>query len=141
MNNQPLDVKALAIYMSQASVFDFVNAAKDDKQKRSRIEQMKQKFLASSNFSSATANFSAAFDTSDVGNPEMTDYSVYDNCSTFAEYSAKAKEVVAFAEIRKLSLTHSIKDNLKQWILKKNNISKRNRAAKLEAQKAFDNHS
>jgi hypothetical protein len=133
--NKQIDIKALAIYMSQQSVFAFVNGAKDDKEKRSRIEQMKQKFLAQSNFSSV--NFSA--DVEDVGNEEFS--FMNDVEFNFADYNKAAKEQVAFAQIRKLTLTHSIKDNLKQWILKKNNISKRNRAAKLEAQKSFDNHS
>lgn len=84
-----------------------------------------------SNFS-GVANFSS--DYSDFGSPD----GIYDG-EDFAEYNAKAKEVAAMSEIKKLTLVHSIKANLKEWILKKNNISNRNRAAKAEAQKAFDN--
>lgn len=78
------------------------------------------------------ANFSA--DIADFGSFD----GIYDG-NDIAEYNAKAKEVAAMSQIRKLTLAHSIQANLKEWILKKNNISKRNRAAKLEAQKAFGN--
>ena len=89
-------------------------------------------------FKSNFATFSAGY-VEDFGNPESAESGIYDDCSTFAEYNAKAREVSSFAEIRKLTLVHSIQSNLKEWILKKNNVSKRNRAAKLEAQKAFSN--
>ena len=85
------------------------------------------------NFSSV--NFSA--DIEDVGNEEFS--FMNDAEFNFAAYNQAAKQQAAFSQLKKLTLTHSIKDNLKEWILKKNNISKRNRAAKLEAQKAFDN--
>lgn len=86
---------------------------------------------AQSNFS-AVANFSS--DYSDFGSFD----GIYDG-EDIAQYNAGAKEVAAMSEIRRLTLSSTIKDNLKQWILKKNNISNRNRAAKMEAQKAFDN--
>lgn len=81
---------------------------------------------------SGVANFSS--DISDFGSFD----GIYDG-EDIAEYNAKAKEVAAMSQIRRLTLSSTIKDNLKQWILKSNNISKRNRAAKLEAQKSFDN--
>lgn len=83
-----------------------------------------------SNFSSV-ANFSS--DYSDFGSFD----GIYDGEDT-AEYNAKAREVASMSDIRRLTLAHSIKSNLQEWILKKNNIVKRNRAAKAERQKEFE---
>ena len=137
MNTQ-IDIRALARFMSQKSVFDFVNAATDDNDRKTRIEQMRTKFLAVGN---TGGNFSgvAFAAVEDSGNPEMTDYSIYDDCQTFADFNTKAREQVAFGRIKSLVANSNVQKSLKEWILKKNNIVKRNRAAKLEAQKSFSN--
>ena len=113
-----IDIKQLAAFMSQASVFDFVNAAKDDAEKRSRIEQMKQKFLAQSNFSSV--NFSAEI--ADFGSPE----GIYE-CD-FATFNNLAKEKAAFDNIRRLTVVHSVKDSIKKFLLQRNSVVAANRA-------------
>lgn len=141
MQKQLFDVKALTAFMSQKSVFDFVNAAENDKEKHERIEQMKHKFLSGqSNFSSvnfAADNFHAppvnfAADMSDFGNPS----GVYE-ADDYEDYSRQAKAEFAIQQIRRLTLSSTIKDNLKEWILKRNAITKRNRERKAEQQKAF----
>ncbi len=128
-----MDIKQLAAYMSKPEHFQYVNAAANETEKKRRIDELKAKFLTG-NFSSV-ANFSNSGYCEDNGNES----GIYDDCQTFAEYNTKAREQVAFGRIKSLVANSNVQKSLKEWILKKNNTSKRNRAAKLEAQKAFSN--
>jgi hypothetical protein len=133
-----IDIKLLTQFMSKPEHFAYVNASANDTEKRKRIDELKAKFLTG-NFSAA-ANFAAAFDTSDVGNPEMTDYSIYDDCSTFAEYSAKAKEVTAFGRIKSLVANSNVAASVKTYALQRNeSIRAANKIAEAKKAKKKDN--
>ena len=121
--------------MSSKESFSYITSSPNDEIKRQRINELKAKFL-SGNFSSV--NFSANPYVEDCGNPDGNESGIYDDCQTFAEYNTKAREQVAFGRIKSLVANSNVQKSLKEWILKKNNISKRNRAAKLEAQKQFE---
>jgi hypothetical protein len=128
-----MDIKQLAAYMSKPEHFSYVNAAANETEKKRRIDELKAKFLTG-NFSSV-ANFSNSGYCEDNG----SETGIYDDCQTFADFNTNARQQVAFSKIKSLVANSNVQKSLKEWILKKNNISKKNRAAKLEAQKAFSN--
>ncbi len=108
--------------MSKPEHFAYVNASPNDTEKKRRIDELKAKFL-SGNFSGA-ANFAAACD--DVGNPD----GIYD-CD-FATFNQKAAEYTAIQNIKRLTLIHSVKDSVRQYILQSNSVRAANRAKKAE---------
>lgn len=111
--------------MSSKENFAYVNNAENDIEKRKRIDELKAKFL-SGNFSTV-ANFAAACD--DVGNPDAI---AYDDCATFAEYSAKAREVSSFGRIKSIVANSSVAASVKKYALQRNEIILRNKAKKAE---------
>lgn len=55
-----------------------------------------------------------------------------------ADFFAPEKAETALFDIKRLVVKHSVADSIKQYVLKQNEVRRRNRAAKLEAQKAFE---
>ncbi len=115
--------------MSKPEHFQYVNASANDTEKRKRIDELKAKFL-SGNFS-GVANFSAGY-VEDFGNPESAESGIYDDCSTFAEYSAKAKEQTAFGRIKSIVANSNVAASVKKYALQRNEIILRNKAKKAE---------
>jgi hypothetical protein len=107
--------------MSEKNNFAYVCSAPDSATKQKRIAELKQKFQSQSNF----ANFSA--DIADLGNPS----GVYDS-DDFATFNIKAKQHTAFNDIKRLTVVHSVKDSIKQYLLSRNSVIKANRAKKAE---------
>jgi hypothetical protein len=120
-----IDIKKLAAYMSSKESFSYITSSPNDEIKRQRIDELKAKFLTG-NFAAA-ANFAAACD--DGGNPDAI---AYDDCSTFAEYSAKAREVSSFQRIKSLVSHSNVAASVKKYALQKNEIILRNKAKKAE---------
>ncbi len=114
-------MKALIKFMSEKNNFAYVCSAPDSATKQKRIAELKQKFQSQSNF----ANFSA--DIADLGNPS----GVYDS-DDFATFNIKAKQHTAFNDIKRLTVVHSVKDSIKQYLLSRNSVIKANRAKKAE---------
>ncbi len=116
-------MKALIKFFSLPANFAYVNAATDAADKQKRIAELKRRF-EQSNFS-AVARFSA--DIADCGNES----GVYDS-DDFATFNIKAKEKAAFDDIKRLTLVHSVKDSVRQYILQSNSVRAANRAKKAE---------
>ena len=136
MKKKQFDVGELARYLSQKSVFDFVNAAPNAQEKQRRIEDAKKQFFASqSNFTAPPVNFSTSGYCEDFGNPEMTDFSIYDDCRTFAEFSAKAKQETAIQKVKSLVLNHDVAASVRAYSLQRNSVVAANRAKKAEREK------
>ncbi len=128
-----IDIKKLAAFMSSKEIFSWVNAAPNETEKRKRIDEAKKKFL-SGNFSSV-ANFAAACD--EIGNPDA----IYDADWDFATFNQKAKEHTAFNDIKRLTLAHSVKDSIKQYLLQRNSVIKANKEkAKLKEKEKENNN-
>jgi hypothetical protein len=62
-----------------------------------------------------------------LGNPS----GVYDS-DDFATFNIKAKQHTAFNDIKRLTVVHSVKDSIKQYLLSRNSVIKANRAKKAE---------
>ncbi len=110
-------------FFSLPANFAYVNAATDAADKQKRIAELKRRF-EQSNFS-AVARFSA--DIADCGNES----GVYDS-DDFATFNQKAKEFTAIQNIKRLTLIHSVKDSVRQYILQSNSVRAANRAKKAE---------
>jgi hypothetical protein len=119
--------QSLAKFLSLPTNFKFICDSPNETEKKKRIAELKKKFEQTSNF----ATFSAGY-VEDFGNPESAESGIYDDCSTFAEYSAKAREVSAFERIKSIVSVSNIRENAKQWALQKNEIVRRNKAKKAE---------
>jgi len=121
-----INIQELARYMSSKENFSYVNASANDEIKRQRIDELKAKFL-SGNFS-GVANFSNSGYCEDNGNES----GIYDDCSTFAEYSAKAKEVSSFARIKSIVANNNVAASVRAYALQRNETVKKNKAKKAE---------
>ena len=119
-------------FISSGENFAYVNGAANPAERERRKLELKKRFDAG--FSSATANFSNPA-VEDIGNES----GIYDDCSTFAEYSAKAREVSAFGRIKSLVAVSNVRESAKQWALQKNEIRRRNNAKQKEKEKAAQN--
>ncbi len=124
-------MKALIKFMSEKNNFAYVCSATNADDKQKRIAELKRRF-EQSNFS-AVASFSA--DIADAGNPS----GVYDS-DDFATFNQKAKEHTAFNDIKRLTLVHSVKDSIKQYILQRNSVIKANKDKAKLKQKAKENN-
>ncbi len=62
----------------------------------------------------------------------MTDYSIYDDCQTFADFNQKAKEQTAFGRIKSIVANSNVAASVKAYALQRNEIVKRNKAKKAE---------
>ncbi len=122
-------MKALIKFMSEKNNFAYVCSATNADDKQKRIAELKKRFQNQSNF----ADFSA--DIADAGNPS----GVYDS-DDFATFNQKAKEHTAFNDIKRLTLVHSVKDSIKQYILQRNSVIKANKDKAKLKQKAKENN-
>lgn len=125
-----IDIKLLTQFMSKSENFAYVNNAENDIEKRKRIDELKAKFLTG-NFSSATANFSNSGYCEDNGNES----GIYDDCSTFADFNTKAREVSSFQRIKSLVANSNVASSVRAYALQRNeSIRAANKIA--EAKKA-----
>lgn len=131
-------------FMSEPENFAYVCEATDAADKRKRIAELKKRYDAQ--FSSVV-NFgdNGSWVTAMGGRGEEIvneEFSFMNDAEfDFASFNEKAKQEAAMSEIRRLTLSHTIRDNLRQWILKKNAIAKRNRERKAEArEKQHETH-
>lgn len=140
MIKKTFDVRALAQFMSKPEHLQYVNGSPNHTEKRKRIEELRKKFLSgqsefssvnfsAENFDAPAVKFSAAVE--DVGNESFS--FMNDAEFNFDEYNKEAKAETAIFAIKRLVATHNVRDNAKAYALKRNEVVKRNRAKKAEA--------
>lgn len=132
-----INTQELARYMSSEENWNYVTSSPNDEIKRQRIDELKARFL-SGNF--AAVNFAANPYVEDGGNPAADESGIYDDCSTFAEYSTKAREVTAFGRIKSLIANNNMRESLKTFILSRNSqIRTANKIAEAKKEKKKSN--
>jgi hypothetical protein len=115
-----IDIKKLAQFMSKPEHFQYVNAAKDANEKQLRINSLKRKF-EQSNF----ANFANSY-VEDYGNPE-------------ADFLLPERQETSLNDIKIECVKFGVRDSIKQYVLQRNEVSRRNRAKQKEKEKAKEN--
>ncbi len=116
-----IDIKKLAAYMSKPEHFQYVNGAKDAKDRQLRINSLKRKF-EQSNF----ADFTGFVD----GNPDGV------NDDAFGQPERTEQ---AIFDIKRLCIKHDVRDSIREYVLKSNAVRKANKAKK-QSEKAKENN-
>lgn len=121
MGEMKMDIKKFAIYLSKPEHFQYVNGAKDAKDRQLRINSLKRKFERS-NF----ADFTGYVD----GNPDGV------NDDAFGQ---PERQETALFDIKRLIVKHDVRDSVREYVLKQNKIRQRNRQRIADTRKAFSN--
>ena len=127
----------LTKFLSEKSNFAYINNSKDSAEREKRLAELKNKFLAIGNTSGNFSSVRFSADVSDVGNEEFS--FMNDVEFNFAAYNRAAKQQAAFSQLKKLTLVHSVKDSIKQYLTSRNSVIKANKKKKAEADKLHKN--
>ena len=127
----------LTKFLSEKSNFAYINSSIDAKQRNERLAELKNKFLASGNTSGNISSVRFSADLEDVGNEEFS--FLNDAQFNFADYNKAAKANFGLAEVKNIVARHNVRDSIKQWLLQRNSVIKRNKARKAEADKLHKN--
>jgi hypothetical protein len=115
-----IDIKKLAAYMSKPEHFQYVNGAKDAKDRQLRINSLKRKFERS-NF----ADFANSY-VEDYGNPD-------------ADFLLPERQETCLNDIKIECVKFGVRDSIKQYLTQRNSVIKRNKQRKAEADKLHKN--
>lgn len=140
MTKQSSDVRALARFMSTDENFSYVAKAANHTEKRKRIDELRNKFLTgggnpSGEFSAENDSWvqKMGADVSDVGNEEFS--FLNDTEFDFAAFNRAAKAETGIQAIKRIVATHNVRESAKAHALRVNEVTRRNKARKAEADK------
>jgi hypothetical protein len=115
-----IDIKKLAAYMSKPEHFQYVNGAKDAKDRQLRINSLKRKFERS-NF----ADFANSY-VEDYGNPD-------------ADFLLPERQETSLNDIKIECVKFGVRDSIKKYILQRQSTIAANKKKKAEAEKLRQN--